>query len=186
MNSKWLWPAYASTFVWCDRPDEDGAVHFGLFDGTNTTTYENVCVEGHAIVVVSVARSGTFLGHFCIRDGRKGQDKDGKPELSSYTYLIQPQTKAGHLFNDFDKNPWLHELSPDGQCIIGSHPGAGHFLMKAEGDGFRYATLATKDWRIEDVVDVTDDGHVFAVVTCTERRHGCFRLKLPVLLIPQW
>lgn len=186
MNSKWLWPAYTGTFVCCDQPDEDDTVRFGFFDGVVTTPYEDVSVDGHAIVVVSVAKNGTFLGHCCIRDGKKGKDKYGKPELSSYTFLIQPQTKAGHTFNDFDKNPWLHELSANGQYIIGSHPGAGHFLMKAEGDGYRYAALATKDWRVEDLVDVTDEGHVFAVATCTERKHGCFRLKLPVLLIPQW
>lgn len=46
--------------------------------------------------------------------------------------------------------------------------------------------LKVPGWRIDALAYVTDDGKVFATATCTERKHGCFRLKLPVLLTPQW
>lgn len=188
MNSKDLCPcpAYADTFVWCDRSAEDDIVHFGLFDGTAAKTYDDVSIEGQGTMIVSAANNSTFIGHFCVRDGRTGKDKAGKSKISSYTFLIQPTAKAGHVFNDLDRNPWLHRLSPNGQYIIGPHPGGGGFLMKAEGDGYHYATLTTRDWRIEGVTSVTDQGQVFAIATCTERKHSCFRLYLPIMLTPQW
>src|SRR3989344_7720546 len=75
-NSKWLWPASTGTFIWCDRPNRDSVVRFGLFDGTSMATFDDVSIMGHGVAVLSVAKDSTFLGNFCVGDGR--QEKSGK------------------------------------------------------------------------------------------------------------
>ena len=185
-NSKWLWPASTGTFIWCDRPNRDSVVRFGLFDGTSMATFDDVSIMGHGVAVLSVAKDSTFLGNFCVGDGRQEKSEEGESELSCYAFLVRPHTKEIHVFNEFGNNPFLYAVSANGQYVIGSQPDVGYSLMKLEGNSYRYVALTARDWRIEDVTDVTDEGHVFAVATCTERKHDCFRLKLPVLLIPQW
>lgn len=188
LNCKWLWPGYGGTFVWADRPEEDDTIHFGLFDGTSTTTFD-VTLKGTDPKTIAVAADGTFLGHYGVKDGRAGKDEKGDPESSYYAYLVRPQANAVRVFNDAEKDeksPWLKALSPNEQYVIGSHPGVGYCMLTAHGGGYRYVVFKALGWRIDDLACVTDGGKVFATATCVERKHGCFRLKLPVLLTSQW
>lgn len=188
LDGKWVWPAHGGAFTWCDRPEEDDTIHFGLFDGTSSTTFA-VTLNGHDPRTIAVARDGTLLGHVGVRDGRAGKNEKGEPKSSYYAYLIRPQADAVRLFNDAaegEKNPRLEKMSTSGVYIVGFHPGVGYFILRAEGDRYRYAVLQTPGWRIENLCHVTDDGAVYATATCIEKKHGCFRLKLPVLLSPQW
>lgn len=188
LNSQWLWPGYGGTFVWADRPKEDDTISFGLFDGTSTTTFD-VTLKGTDPKTIGVAADGTFFGHYGVKDGRSGKDEKGEPMCSYYAYLVRPQSNAVRVFNDVEKdenNPQLEALSSNGQYVIGSHLGVGVCILQAHNGGYRYGVLKAPGWRIDGLTCVTDDGKVFATATCTERKHGCFRLKLPVLLTPQW
>jgi hypothetical protein len=186
LNDKWLWPACNGTFLWANAPRKDATICFGVFDGVSCTPCE-VTLDGSGPKVFGAATNGTFIGSYSIHDGRHGVDDEGKPDLSCYTYLLRPHHNTIRVFNEAaDKNPWLEHLSANGQYVVGSQAGVGYFILKAMGGGYRYAVLHAPGWRIESLACVTDEGKVFATATCVERKHGCFRLTLPVLLTPRW
>lgn len=179
-HTKWLWPAWNGAFTACDWTHEYADIGFGLFDGTSYTSYESLTVHGRDCKIVSVSQPGIFIGHFCTVTKEDHESR-------SFGFLANPATGALHVFNDFHRrNASLHYISANGRYVIGSHPPSGNCILRADGDGYNYATYSAPGWRIETAIDVTDEGNVYGTATCLDRKHGCFRLKLPVLLVPQW
>ena len=183
-----LWPAHNGMYIWCARVEEGSKelAHVGLFNGKGLEIFNDITLPGHRHVISAVAGNNIFLGRLHWSDGRSQESESGEDAPSHYSYLVDPERQAMHIFNDSLKNnPLLESISENGNCLIGIKPDAGFFLMQAAGEGYSFGLLDAPGWRIEDVVHVSDEGHVFALATCTDRKQGCFRLKLPVKLIPQ-
>lgn len=183
LNGKWLWPGYHNTFILSDRKPKDGIITFGLFDGKKCSNFD-ITALGDDPKVVRVASDNTFICHYGVKE--KWKRKNQEVESSYYTLLAKPNESALQLFKDGEENPWLEYLSTNGKYAVGSHPDVGYFILKAHCDAYDYRVLAVMGWRIESLAAVLDDGKVYATATCIERSHGCFRLKLPVLLTPEW
>jgi len=182
LDGKWIWTAYHNTFVWADQRSKDNIIRFGLFDGKSCSNFD-IAVYGYNPQVVEVASNNTFICHYGVKGKRKYKNKEMH---DYYALLAKPQDNALNLFKDGEENPWCEKLSPNGKYVIGSHTTVGWFILKSESDGYSYRVLNTPGWRIESLASVMDDGRIYAVATCVERKHGYFRLKLPVLLVPKW
>jgi len=161
----------------------DEVIKFGLFDGMSFSNFD-ITVLGNDPKVIEVASDNTFICCYGVKGKRKRKNKEVSD--SYYTLLAKPQNNALQLFKDGEENPWLETMSFNGKYVIGSHSTVGWFILKAEGDDYSYRVLKIDGWRIESLARVMDDGRVYALATCLERKHDCFRLKLPVVLTPQW
>jgi hypothetical protein len=182
-DNRWWWPAYHSQIIWADRHPQDGIIHFGLFDGASCSNFD-LTVKGDNPIVVAVASDNTFICQYSVKGKRRRQGKESNS--SSYTLLAKPQDNTLQLFKDSEENPWFEHLSANSHYVIGSLPGVERFILNAQGDTYHYRTLNTPGWRIDSLAAVMDDGRVYATGTCIERKDDCFRLKLPLLLTPQW
>lgn len=180
LRFKWVWPTRDGKFFCCDWSKKEGEVEFGLFDGSTYKPFKNFAIHGHGCKITAVAADGTCLGHIDVyREKRKEDDCNS----CFYTFLARPAAGTAHVFNEsVENNVWLTELSENGKYALAE----GCEILRAENGGYRHATFTSPGWRIDDTAGVTNNGHVFATATCLERKHGCFRLKLPVLLVPQW
>ncbi|MBI3421101.1 MAG: hypothetical protein HY006_03490 [Candidatus Sungbacteria bacterium] len=184
-----LWPAGSGMYIWCTRIEEGSQemAHVGLFNGKGLEIFNDVTLPGHSHAITAVAANNIFFGHLFWSDG-KSQESGSGEKFNHFpnSFLVDPQRQAMHIFNDGAKNnPFLEGISENGHYLIGTKPDVGFFLMQAAAEGYSFGLLDAPGWRIEDAVHVNDECHVFALATCVDRKHGCFRLKLPVKLIPQ-
>lgn len=184
LSNLWLRPAAAGNFVWVERKPKEGVIKFGSFDGTSCRAFD-LEVEGENPKIGSVAENNTFVCQYATKGMQKNDKK--APKLADYTLLARPHDKAVQLFQKSrNKNPWLEKISLNGQYVIGYTPREGWFVLQAQGDGYVYRVLDTPSWRIDSLAHVMDDGRIYATATCVRHNRSHFRLKMPVMLVPQW
>ncbi len=79
----------------------------------------------------------------------------------------------------------VESVSPDGNLVLGTEQNEDEMsvlLIRFGAGEPEFLRIITPGWRVEYVYSIDNDGRIFALATCIDKRSEFFRLSIPVFI----